>query len=154
MIDFVRNICCFGSYFGRYSDNVAWCMFGRVSDPFTEIPADMLLFHICIPFAVEHFRPRATIKTVLLHWFSFLGWALGLSEFLLPGAEDGGNQAERGNGRQERGNDAVLDGIHARGALGNGVANQDPADNVASANDEAHADVDSANEEAHADTDE
>lgn len=117
-------------------------MFGRVSDPFTEIPADMLLFHICIPFAVEHFRPRATIKTVLLHWFSFLGWALGLSEFLLPGAEDanGGNQAERRNGRQERGN-------NARGALGNGVANQDPANNIASANDEAHAYVDSDEDE-------
>ncbi|CAK9266883.1 unnamed protein product [Sphagnum jensenii] len=57
----------------------------RVSDPFTEIPADMLLFHICIPFAVEHFRPRATIKTVLSHWFSTAGWVLGLSEFLLPG---------------------------------------------------------------------
>ncbi len=61
--------------------------FCRVSDPFTEIPADMLLFHICIPFAVEHFRPRATIKTVLFHWFSAAGWALGLSEFLLPGPD-------------------------------------------------------------------
>ncbi len=47
----------------------------------------MLLFHICIPFAVEHFRPRATIKTVLFHWFSAAGWALGLSEFLLPGPD-------------------------------------------------------------------
>ncbi|KAL3696408.1 hypothetical protein R1sor_010484 [Riccia sorocarpa] len=60
----------------------------RVSDPFTEIPADMLLFHICIPFAVEHFRPRATIKAALYHWFSTVGWALGLCEFLLPGPEE------------------------------------------------------------------
>ncbi|CAK9208987.1 unnamed protein product [Sphagnum troendelagicum] len=74
----------------RLSISIAPHMFPfdiRVSDPFTEIPADMLLFHICIPFAVEHFRPRATIKTVLFHWFSAAGWALGLSEFLLPGPD-------------------------------------------------------------------
>lgn len=75
----------------------------RVSDPFTEIPADMLLFHICIPFAVEHFRPRATIKTVLFHWFSTVGWALGLSEFLLPGAEEANGVAANNN--EERGHD-------------------------------------------------
>ena len=64
----------------------------RISDPFTEIPADMLLFHICIPFAIEHFRPKATIKTVLLYWFSSMGWALGLSEFLLPATEEANDQ--------------------------------------------------------------
>eukprot|EP00249_Psilotum_nudum_P023521 c28905_g1_i3 orf=461-3532(+) len=67
----------------------------RVSDPFTEVPVDMLLFHICIPFAIEHFRPRATIKVVLFHWFSMVGRALGLSEFLLPGPEDR-NAQDRG----------------------------------------------------------
>lgn len=64
----------------------------RISDPFTEIPADMLLFHICIPFAMEHFRPKTTIKTVLFYWFSAVGWALGLSEFLLPVTEEGNDQ--------------------------------------------------------------
>lgn len=72
----------------------------RVSDPFTEIPADMLLFHICIPFAIEHFRPRATIKSILFHWFSAAGWALGLSEFLLPGPEE---RDERGRGARAQG---------------------------------------------------
>eukprot|EP00250_Pteridium_aquilinum_P006590 c16479_g1_i1 orf=142-3528(+) len=72
----------------------------RISDPFTEIPADMLLFHICIPFAIEHFRPKTTIKNVLFYWFSAMGWALGLSEFLLPGAEEGNDQG-RGVGAQE-----------------------------------------------------
>jgi E3 ubiquitin-protein ligase MARCH6 len=64
----------------------------RISDPFTEIPADMLLFHICIPFAIEHFRPKATIKTVLLYWFTWVGWALGLSDFLLPPVEEANDQ--------------------------------------------------------------
>lgn len=76
----------------------------RVSDPFTEIPADMLLFHICIPFAVEHFRPRATIKAGLFHWFSSVGWALGLCEFLLPDPEEtnvNNNERERGRRVQE-----------------------------------------------------
>lgn len=70
-----------------------------MSDPFTEIPADMLLFHICIPFAIEHFRPRATFKTVLFHWFSVIGWMLGLSDFLLPNPEDGNGQ-DGVNGQQ------------------------------------------------------
>lgn len=55
-----------------------------VSDPLTEIPADMLLFQICIPFALEHFKLRATIKSLLRYWFTVVGWALGLTDFLLP----------------------------------------------------------------------
>lgn len=70
-----------------------------VSDPFTEIPADILLFSICIPFAIEHFRPRATFKTILFHWFSAVGWMLGLSEFLLPNPDDRDGQANA-NGNQ------------------------------------------------------
>ncbi|KAE8686461.1 putative E3 ubiquitin ligase SUD1 [Hibiscus syriacus] len=63
-----------------------------VSDPFTEIPADMLLFQICIPFAVEHFKLRMTIKSLLRHWFTAVGWALGLTDFLLPRPEENGAQ--------------------------------------------------------------
>lgn len=65
----------------------------------------MLLFHICIPFAVEHFRPRATIKNVLFHWFSTVGWALGLSDFLLPGAEEANGVVANNN--EERRQDRV-----------------------------------------------
>ncbi|KHN43053.1 E3 ubiquitin-protein ligase MARCH6 [Glycine soja] len=75
-----------------------------VSDPFTEIPADMLLFQICIPFAIEHFKLRTTIKSLLRYWFTAVGWALGLTDFLLPRPDESGNQ-ENGNGepaRQER----------------------------------------------------
>ncbi|KAJ4716284.1 E3 ubiquitin-protein ligase MARCH6 [Melia azedarach] len=67
-----------------------------VSDPFTEIPADMLLFQICIPFAIEHFKLRTTIKSLLRYWFTAVGWALGLTEFLLPRPDDNGGQ-ENGN---------------------------------------------------------
>ncbi|KAA8536214.1 hypothetical protein F0562_028692 [Nyssa sinensis] len=77
-----------------------------LSDPFTEIPADMLLFQICIPFAIEHFKLRTTIKSVLRYWFTIVGWALGLTDFLLPRPEDNGGQ-ENGNGepvRQDRQN--------------------------------------------------
>eukprot|EP01018_Ginkgo_biloba_P024620 Gb_37944 [translate_table: standard] len=83
-----------------------------VSDPFTEIPADMLLFHICIPFAIEHFRPRATLKTVLFHWFSVVGWMLGLSDFLLPNPEDRNGQA---NGNAEPGRQVRLQDVHHGG---------------------------------------
>jgi E3 ubiquitin-protein ligase MARCH6 len=79
-------------------------IFCRLSDPFTEIPANMLLFQICIPFAIEHFKLRTTIKSLLRYWFTAVGWALGLTDFLLPSPDDNGN-AENGNGergRQER----------------------------------------------------
>ncbi|GJX82258.1 probable E3 ubiquitin ligase SUD1 isoform X1 [Tanacetum coccineum] len=72
-----------------------------VSDPFTEIPANMLLFQICIPFAIEHFKLRATIKSLLRYWFTAVGWALGLTDFLLPGPEDDGGQ-DNGNGDHVR----------------------------------------------------
>lgn len=64
----------------------------------------MLLFQICIPFAIEHFRLRTTIKSLLRYWFTIVGWALGLTDFLLPRPEDNGGQ-ENGNGdlgRQDR----------------------------------------------------
>ncbi|KAG6577410.1 putative E3 ubiquitin ligase SUD1, partial [Cucurbita argyrosperma subsp. sororia] len=68
-----------------------------VSDPFTEIPADMLLFQICIPFAIEHFKLRTTIKSLLRCWFTVVGWALGLTDYLLPRTEENVGQ-ENGNG--------------------------------------------------------
>ncbi|KAJ6692505.1 ZINC FINGER RING-CH-TYPE ZINC FINGER RING/FYVE/PHD-TYPE-RELATED [Salix purpurea] len=95
-----------------------------VSDPFTEIPADMLLFQICIPFAIEHFKLRTTIKSLLRYWFTAVGWALGLTEFLLPGAEDNGGQDNENaeQGRQDRlqaaqqgGQDRVLVALAATG---------------------------------------
>lgn len=79
-------------------------LYCSVTDPFTEIPADMLLFQICIPFAIEHFKLRITIKSLLRYWLTAVGWALGLTDFLLPTPEDNGGQ-ENGNGepvRQDR----------------------------------------------------
>lgn len=64
----------------------------------------MLLFQICIPFAIEHFKLRTTIKSLLRYWFTAVGWALGLTDFLLPRPEDNGVQ-DNGNvepGRQDR----------------------------------------------------
>lgn len=61
----------------------------------------MLLFQICIPFAIEHFKLRATIKSLLRYWFTAVGWALGLTDFLLPSPEDDGGQ-ENGNGDHVR----------------------------------------------------
>ncbi|KAG9148194.1 hypothetical protein Leryth_014108 [Lithospermum erythrorhizon] len=77
-----------------------------ISDPFTEIPADMLLFQICIPFAIEHFKLRTTIKSLLRYWFTVVGWALGLTEFLLPRPEDG---QQNGNG-----DPGIQDRVHGR----------------------------------------
>ena len=61
----------------------------------------MLLFQICIPFAIEHFKLRTTIKTLLHYWFTAVGWALGLTDFLLPRPDDNGGQ-ENANGEPVR----------------------------------------------------
>jgi E3 ubiquitin-protein ligase MARCH6 len=45
----------------------------RVTDRFTEIPAEMLFFEIFIPFLMEHYRPCATMKSVPFHRFSTVG---------------------------------------------------------------------------------
>lgn len=84
-----------------------------VSDPFTEIPADILLFQICIPFAIEHFKLRTTIKSLLRYWFTAVGWALGLTDFLLPKPEDTVGQ-DNGNG--EAGRQDRLHGVQLGGA--------------------------------------
>ena len=57
----------------------------------------MLLFQICIPFAIEHFKLRTTIKSLLRYWFTAVGWALGLTDFLLPRPEENGGQEENAN---------------------------------------------------------
>lgn len=78
----------------------------------------MLLFQICIPFAIEHFKLRTTIKSLLRYWFTAVGWALGLTDFLLPRPDDDGNQ-ENGNGergRQER-LQIVQAGVHDQGMM-------------------------------------
>ncbi|KAK4491118.1 hypothetical protein RD792_001842 [Penstemon davidsonii] len=86
-----------------------------VSDPFTEIPADMLLFQICIPFAIEHFKLRHTLKSLLRYWFTAVGWALGLTDFLLPKPEDNaGNDNGNGDpGRQDRGHAQAVGQVRA-----------------------------------------
>ncbi|PSS02698.1 E3 ubiquitin ligase [Actinidia chinensis var. chinensis] len=99
-----------------------------VSDPFTEIPADMLVFQICVPFAIQHFKSRTTLKSLLRYWFTGVGWALGLIDFLLPKPEDSGAQ-ENGNGEPARqgrlhaplgGQDQALGGIVAPDDLNRG----------------------------------
>lgn len=87
-----------------------------VADPFTEIPADILLFQICIPFAIEHFKLRTTIKFLLRYWFTAVGWALGLTDFLLSTNEIGQDNGNGEAGRQDR----------VRGQQ-HGVAQQDQA---------------------------
>ena len=78
----------------------------------------MLLFQICIPFAIEHFKLRTTIKSLLRYWFTAVGWALGLTDFLLPRPDDNGGQ-ENGNGepaRQDR-LQVVQAGVHDQGMV-------------------------------------
>ncbi|CAN7015799.1 unnamed protein product [Brassica rapa subsp. trilocularis] len=77
-----------------------------VSDPFTEIPAGILLLTICTPFIIEHFRIQTTVVSLLRCWFTCVGWALGLTDFLLLKPEDNAGQ-EQENGEPGRQNRAI-----------------------------------------------
>jgi hypothetical protein len=69
----------------------------RISDPLIELSINVLLVQICIPYAMEHFQPRATIKSLLRHWFTAVGWALGLTDFLLPRPDENNNNGVQDN---------------------------------------------------------
>ncbi|KAJ1703629.1 hypothetical protein LUZ63_003408 [Rhynchospora breviuscula] len=68
-----------------------------ISDPLIELSINVLLVQICIPYAMEHFQPRATIKSLLRHWFTAVGWALGLTDFLLPRPDENNNNNNNNN---------------------------------------------------------
>lgn len=76
----------------------------RISDPLIELSVNVLLVQICIPYAMEHFQPRATIKSMLRHWFTAVGWALGLTDFLLPRPDENNNNNNNNNGVQDNWN--------------------------------------------------
>ncbi|CAF2240075.1 unnamed protein product [Brassica napus] len=77
-----------------------------VSDPFTEIPAGLLLFTICTQFIIEHFRLWGTVKSLVRCWFTSVCLALGLTDLLLPRPEDKVGQ-DNGDGEHERAMDVL-----------------------------------------------
>lgn len=81
-------------------------MLHSVSDPFTEIPAGLLLFTICTQFIIEHFRLWTTVKSLVRCWFTSVCLALGLTDLLLPRPEDKVGQ-DNGDGEPERAMDVL-----------------------------------------------
>ena len=69
----------------------------RFSDPFSEVPADMLLFHLCVPFTIEHMRPRDAVKRAFKAFLLFTCRALGVAEQLLPLPQQEGGDAANGD---------------------------------------------------------
>jgi E3 ubiquitin-protein ligase MARCH6 len=53
-------------------------------DPYTEVPADIILFHVCVPFTLEHFHPRDCIKSFIRTWCAEVGGWLRITHFVLP----------------------------------------------------------------------
>ena len=53
-------------------------------DPYTEVPADIILFHICVPFTIDHFHPRQTVKSAVRWWTIRCGDWLGITQYIVP----------------------------------------------------------------------
>jgi len=47
-----------------------------------EIPLDLIVFHVLIPFTLDHFRPTKAIKWILKKWFLIVGSSLDLHSYL------------------------------------------------------------------------
>ncbi|KAI3912991.1 hypothetical protein MKW92_014420 [Papaver armeniacum] len=86
-----------------------------VSDPFTEIPAVMLLLQICLHYAIEL---RETVEALLRKWVTAVCCVLSLVGFLCSRPEDIGGQE---NVKVERQQDRLHDGL---------IAAQDPNKNI------------------------
>ncbi|XP_074367222.1 putative E3 ubiquitin ligase SUD1 isoform X2 [Apium graveolens] len=108
-----------------------------VYDPFTEVPAVLLLFQICIPFAIKHFKLRTTIKSLLRYWFTSVGCVLSLTDFLLPAPEVNSVQENRnaqplrqGGQQPQLGGQPALEGLdpHALNSNRNSEASANIAD--------------------------
>ena len=101
----------------------------RFSDPFAEVPVDMLLFHLVVPFTAEHVRPRRALRRLFSEWVTWAATAFGVDAQLLPdvpvhvggdpNGEDGGGvdvPLERAEGWQLNGRQAdLLNGDAAEG---------------------------------------
>jgi hypothetical protein len=60
----------------------------QLFDPLTQIPADMLVFHVLVPLVtIEHERLRAGLRAGLRAWLCAAGRPLGLEGYLLPPPE-------------------------------------------------------------------
>ncbi|KAA8496036.1 putative E3 ubiquitin ligase SUD1 [Porphyridium purpureum] len=61
----------------------------RFSDPLTEVPADLLLFHVCVPLAsaVQHTNPRDLLRRMVAGWIRLVGGRLGLTELVLKDSD-------------------------------------------------------------------
>ncbi|MCL7022321.1 hypothetical protein MKW94_010150 [Papaver nudicaule] len=86
-----------------------------VSDPFTEIPAVMLLLQMCLPYAVEL---RETVQALVHQWVTAVCYVLGLSGLLCTRPDNFGGQNDVNGERQQ-------DRLHE-----DLVAAQDPNNNI------------------------
>lgn len=57
---------------------------GAWHDPFSEVPAPLLLLQVSLPLVMEHFRPRDSFKTLLHWWLDGVGQYVGLRHRILP----------------------------------------------------------------------
>eukprot|EP00475_Leptophrys_vorax_P028700 TRINITY_DN4173_c0_g1_i1.p1 TRINITY_DN4173_c0_g1~~TRINITY_DN4173_c0_g1_i1.p1 ORF type:complete len:925 (+),score=193.57 TRINITY_DN4173_c0_g1_i1:50-2824(+) len=55
----------------------------RFNDPI-EMPADILLFHVCFPIVLERFNLSQYVVKLTKLWFSVVSKLVGLSSFLMP----------------------------------------------------------------------
>ncbi|KAJ3098980.1 hypothetical protein HDU97_003545 [Phlyctochytrium planicorne] len=60
-----------------------WPIKWEFSEPLSEFPIDLLIFHFLLPWAIAWLRPRHLFRTVLNSWFRITARMLRLSHFLL-----------------------------------------------------------------------
>lgn len=79
-----------------------------IFDPLTQFPTDMLLFHIFIPFTVEHMRVRAALRITVRIFLTCAGWLLGWQQYLLAPDAPAADEAPAGRPRPPAEEAAVM----------------------------------------------
>jgi len=57
-------------------------------NPYREVPLEVIIMQITLPFAVEHFRPQDTFKRIIYLWLKMVGDLTGLTHRILPASPD------------------------------------------------------------------
>ncbi|KAJ3022734.1 hypothetical protein HKX48_005361 [Thoreauomyces humboldtii] len=63
--------------------SVMWPLQWDLSEPMSEFPVDLLIFHFVVPWTIAWIRPKRILKRIVAAWFKWTAARLRLTSFLL-----------------------------------------------------------------------
>ncbi|KAI8909938.1 hypothetical protein DFJ77DRAFT_471383 [Powellomyces hirtus] len=66
-----------------------WPLQWDLSEPMSEFPVDLLIFHFVVPWTIAWIRPKRILRRVVAVWFRWIAASLRLTSFLFGGSSKG-----------------------------------------------------------------